>query len=461
MFSESKFLNKTRSAHSDSGTLEDDSDYSDNHSDHSLVERANRRKVQKESPNKASNVEPGTDHSNASRSPAPSPKSVREDSPAWDIEQQTLLTRSPTKSIARPSNQRSPRPPPMQKDITVEVERYAWASKLRHPELHIPAPQGGTGLGSIFHERPARPPSISPYFKVADMPTESRITTTPPPDLDRLVAEPPSQDINPVVPPDHIDPPSTPECLQVEHPQLYSIGNAHCMRVPETHLSRTNSINPLSHGPPRIADLREIGTHSEHYPGEMEDTMSTWNSSAFKDDHAETLDDRAWNDVHVCDWNKTAFEYIPAQEEDIYENCPGLEYDFVEDDAGCPYSDMENPIIFYPEDEGAGCGEFDGDTRVIEESSHYPIYYSAAEEYEQPSSVLLPWAATDGNDHISLEQPSPLPSEPEFEPIEEELLEDEGTEQEPRLVQIITDESLRSDLAKSMSNHWRLAHRLY
>ncbi|CAE6522026.1 unnamed protein product [Rhizoctonia solani] len=474
VFSESRFLEKKSSARSDDEDTEGHSDYSDDHSAHSLTERDWQKKNRLIKANERSSHEVIVDQASLSGSPAHPPRSIREESPPWDIEETSPSSPSSARSANRSPDDPSSNSPAARKDITVRTERSVWASKLRNPGPRIPAIPDTTNSapGSCPPKEPVQPRITSAYFAPADTPGDPQASAAPPIELDSPEDKQPDRQAipHPIATLDPVNPPSTPECLQLEHARFLSAPENAYMRTLETPL-------PLHEEPPTrslssAANLQEDDIGWEWGSG-IEPEPERGTQDYFDPEHTERIswtNRHIWDDSDIPGWENYAQprSVFPVGEVEFHEahcnlDCNGDEYS--NDEVGYLYEDAEysdegmGETILYQEGDDLDYGDFGEDIFLGELDDHNP-YTEAAQEREpyHPHE----WSTLDDP---TLEDPDLVQIDPELGgtvAVDENMeAEDEWAEQIPRLVRVITEASLQDDLIKSMSGHWNAAHRLY
>ncbi|CAE6434320.1 unnamed protein product [Rhizoctonia solani] len=482
VFSESRFLNKTLSARNGDEDIEDDSDYSDDHSAHSLEEHVRRRKDRAIKSSQRSSDKVDLNQSSRLGSPVPSSPPAREDSPPWNIEETIPLSPSSSKSASRPSNEHSTSPS-AQKDITVNTERSVWASKLRDPGSHIPKMLDNANSASGSHLTrvlPAQHQTTSAYFAPIATSRETQPSAAPSIEVDRLEDKQPRHQVDScsIAIPDMADSPSTPECLQLEHARLLSASGDTYMRALDVtlHLNGASTLQPLSPATNlQAADIHrewdyEVAPQSEREV-QNQFTVGRTKRMGWANEHT-------WNDSDILGWEEypRSRNAFPMEEAQFHEAHSDLDYDvpfedrveysnateYLYEDSERVYEDdeyLDTDMGTYALYQGDGDLEYDDfDEEAPLEGSNYNLHMEVMQEQEPYQSVE--WPTVDD----TVEDLAPDQTDPELdEMFQDEWIEtdDEWAEQTPRLIRVITEASLQDDLIKSMSGHWSVAHRLY
>ncbi|KAH7344586.1 hypothetical protein B0J17DRAFT_635980 [Rhizoctonia solani] len=482
VFSESRFLNKIPSARNIDEDTEDDLDCSDDHSVHSLTERACLQKNRVIKPSQTPNHKAIMDQISCSGSPVQSSRSIREESPPWDIEETVPSSPSSAKSANRSPDNVSPT---SQKDVTVSTVRSAWASKLRNPGPHTPVTpdNANSAPGSQLSQvPPARPQTTSAYFSpIGAQEPQSAIALPIELDVPEDKQHDHQVDSYPIATLDPDNSPSTPECLQLEHDHFILASRNTCTSTPEVCLPLDDT---LPSWPPSLVinprdDVIQYESDYEiraergvrNYPTQQHTKCVDWSNS------------HTWNNPDILGLNQYAHpcNTFPAGEVEFHEIHSNLDYDvqfdgeanYSNDEAEYSYGDCED---FYADTAYANMnmdvhtlpGEHDdlGSSNNLEEGislgglGNHKLYTEDIQERESYHPVE--WFAVEGT---TIEYLDPVQVDPELDGTvyEDESMEaeDEWTEQTPRLVRIITEASLRDDLVKSIGEHWSAAHRLY
>ncbi|KAG8732157.1 hypothetical protein FRC11_000355 [Ceratobasidium sp. 423] len=482
VFSESRFLEKKTSARSGDDDIEENSDSSDDHSAHSLTERARLQKNRLIKSNGRSSHKVIVDKASRSGSPVRSSRSIREESPPWDIEKTAPSSPSSARSADHLPDNSSSNSPAARKDITVRTERSVWASKLRNPGPHIPAMPDNTSSAPGSRspkEPPVRPRITSAYFAPVDTPGDPQAFTAPPIELDRPKDKQPGrQDIpHSIAAPDPVNPPSTPECLQLEHARFLSVPGDACMRTPETCLPLHDGLSTRTLS--LATDLQESDIGRE-WDYDIEPEPERGMQSYFNPEHTERVgwtNKRTWGGPDIPGWGKHAQPHnlFPPEEAEFHEVHSDLYYNDVPFDDGAEYPNDEVEYLY---EDAEYLDEDTGEAHIIyqeEEDLDYGIFEEEAFLGELNDDDPYTEVAQGREPYHSLEWPAiddPTLEDQDLVQIDSELdgtvvldepmeAEDEWAEQTPRLVRVITEASLQDDLIKSMSGHWNAAHRLY
>ncbi|CAE6449808.1 unnamed protein product [Rhizoctonia solani] len=483
VFSESRFLNKVPSAHNIEEDTEDDSDCSNNHSAHSLTERSRLQKNRVIKSSQTPNHKVIMDEISRSVSPAHSSRSTREESPPWDIEETLPSSPSSAKSVNFSTDNVSPT---AQKDITVSTARSAWASKLRNPGPHTPVILDDTNSApgsQLTQVPPAQPRTTSTYFAPIDS-QEPQAPVASPIELDGPEDKKHGHRVDsyPIAPLDPVNPPSTPECLQLEHVHLLSDSGNGCMSTPGTCLPLTGTVpswSPSAVTNPQDDDIQygsdyEIGTEREvrNYFTQEQAKCVDWSNNHIRNDP----------DILGLDPYARPCNIFSSSEVEFHEIHSDLDYDvqfnneanYSNDEAEYPYEDCED---FYTDtaymNRNMGVhkllGEYDdlGSSDKLEEGislrglGNHELYVEDLQEQE--SYHPDEWFTTEDNTAMEYLDPAQVDPELDDTACEDQFIETdvEWTEQTPRLVRVITESSLQDDLVKSMNGHWSAAHRLY
>lgn len=477
MFSESRFLNKTPSTRNADEDLEVDSDYSDDHSVHSLKERARRQKNRGIKPSQQSSNQVVMDQASRSGSPVSSSRSIREQSPPWNIEETIPSSPSSAKPASNPPD--NGHSAPVQKDITVSTERSAWASKLRNPGPHKPEMPDNTISASGSHlpqAPPAQHQTVSAYFAPIVTQRESQLSAAPSIELDRPEDRLLDQvDSGSIATPDSADPPSTPECLQLEHARFLSApGDTYVQALDGSSSNRI----PTSPATNLQADDVQPTWNYEMEPQPERGVKSHFTVGRTK--RMGWANEHIWNDSDIPGWEEYPHScnsfLVEAQFHDVHSN---VDYDaLVEDrvtysngeaeylyeESECAYEDGEyldrniGAYTLHQEDDDFEYGDYEEETpleRLNDRNPHMEV------EQEQELYQSIEWPTIDD----TIEDLDPDQAYPELDEImvqdESMVTDDEWAEQTPRLIRVITEASLQDDLIKSMSGHWSVAHRLY
>ncbi|KDN43519.1 hypothetical protein RSAG8_06108, partial [Rhizoctonia solani AG-8 WAC10335] len=431
VFSESRFLGKTPSARDGDEDIEDDSDSSDDRSAHSLAERARRQKDGAINSSQRSSNKVVLDQTSRSGSPVPSSRSIREESPPWNIEETIPSSPSSTKA---PDNGHSTSS--TQKDITVSTERSVWASKLRNPGPHTPAIPDNTNSTSGSH-LPRAPPTqartISAYFAPIAMLEEPQLSVAPSIELDRLENKQPDHRVDScsIAAPDSADPPSTPECLQLEHARLLSApGNTYMRALEEClPLNEAPATRPLS----PATDPQDDDIQSEWDYG-VEPQPDRGVQGHFTLGHTKRpscANEYIWNDSDIPGWeqyphSRNAF---PVEEAQFHEAHPNVDYDVpFEDRVKCS---NEEPEYLYEDSE---CFYEDGE--YLDRNGSYTLHQGDGDlEYD------------DYNLHMEVVQEQEPDQPIEWSPIGDTTLEDFDPDQaDPELDNMmVQDESMETE----------------
>ncbi|KEP55143.1 hypothetical protein V565_007860 [Rhizoctonia solani 123E] len=485
VFSESRFLNKTLSARKGDENVEDDSDYSGDHSAHSLEERVRRRKDRAIKPSQRSSNKADSDQASRCGSPVPSSRSAREESPPWNIEETIPSSSSSSKSVNHPPNNGHSTSLSAQKDITVNTERSAWASKLRDPGPPIPEMLDNTKSISgsqLPRVSPAQPQTISAYFAPIVTPGETQPSAAPSIELDRLEDKQPGHRVDScsIAIPDAADPPSTPECLQLEYIRLLSAPGGAYMRtldvtLPLDEASIAQPLSPATHL--QAADIQSACD----YEIEPQPERELQNSTVGRTKRTGWASEHIWNDSDIPGWDeyprsRNAFHIEEAQ---FHEAHSDLDHDVLFEDRA-EYSNGEAEYLYegservyedgeylgtnmggYALYQGGGDLEYDDfdEEAPFRGSTDYNLHMDVVQEQEPYQPVE--WSTIDD----TTEDVDPDQTDLELDEMmfQDESIEtdDEWAEQTPRLIRVITEASLQDDLIKSMSGHWSVAHRLY
>ncbi|CAE6382449.1 unnamed protein product [Rhizoctonia solani] len=481
VFSESRFLNKTASARNDGGDIEVDSDCSDDHSAHSLEERARQQKSRAIKSSQRSSNKVVLDQVGLSGSPVPSSRSIREESPAWNIEETISSSPSSVKSAVRSPDNGHSASPSVQKDVTISTGRSVWASRLRNSGPHTPAIPDSANLASGSHlprVPPAQNRTVSAYFALKTTPEEPQHSAGPSIELDRLEENQLGHRVDSchIATPDPVDPPSTPECLQLEYARL--------LPAPE---------NPYMRGPEVLSPLTEAVTTGPLSPAinPQDDAIQEWNyeiepepergvQTHFTVGRTKRMDwasEHVWNDSDIPGWEEyhRSQNIFPTEETELHKIHSDLDYDipfegvecsdgqarYLYEGSECVYENgeyLEN-VGAYTLRQGDGNLEYDDleEETLFEELGDYNAQMEVVQdqEYYQPTE----WPIDDTIDF----NPDQTNAELDQMTIQDEPMEtdDEWTEDAPRLIRVITEASLQDDLIKSMSGHWSVAHKLY
>lgn len=417
------------------------------------MERGTCQESQVSLPNSLSPEEPTASRRNGCKSPNSS-FSVREGSLPWDIEEPVPPSARSTEPPVHPSSFLT-----QQKDITIGVKQCAWASRLRKQDAHTSAEQGIDGMSFVsqlgnphLHIRDNR--TTSNYFPEIDTNMASQ---APAASLSR------SENFKPPIPGvvcyhttplDLGDPPSTPECLQLEHAGSIRSTNGARKRALKTCAPWNDSAELISY--PRTNQRSIDDWHLEkEYARDIWDPEvpgNVWQGSP--------PDERREVDNYGYDWSNSLNDFLTDAEE-ADEAHPNLDYGDLSSrivDAQALHGSEGELYPFY-ESGHTGSESFEAELYVGVPGHHLSSGLKAIEGDEPPS-----YQTTDIDITVA-GQPSFGPSEFEFELSEHgfgnEAGEDEDADQAPRLVHIITQASLQDDLFKSLRNHWNSAHRLY
>lgn len=489
VFSESAFLNKARTTHSeDSSTSEDESDDSSVRSAHSALKHANLQKAKtgampqaRGQSCKEPRVDQDQDEDRGSSASRFGP--TRENSPAWDIERQG--TPSSVEIISPPL--------PKDKPLVIHVDNCAWSSKLRKPEqpTAISQPPSSKSVAVQSRKEQAPRPTVSSYFSTPQVQAIPPIPSSP---LSPTPPQETQQSLSRMHPPRATQPPrSAPRGLPYSplfnNAPVYPTQNRAYMRTPDVDLphcaapdSTAYLLSPEIHPnhPTLSPDIHEgwhfdtSGYHDFVLPIDPDDTQDTLALDSVQhtlllgDTHDMELDGGAWDGIR---YDEGTVEYDPVldeKEEEFYENVlygahPGLEYDedFAHDGALEP-CEHEDELVY----EHEGGGQFDEELQGV--YGDYGVY--AQLEEDLPGDLLDDTDyqgelihCTDldvDNDELGL-----LSSELDFAQDlslnNNEPINDEDVDSAPRLVRIVTEASLEEDLFKSIGNHWSVAHRIY
>ncbi|CUA73854.1 hypothetical protein RSOLAG22IIIB_01373 [Rhizoctonia solani] len=483
VFSESRFLNKTASARNDGGDIEVDSDCSDDHSAHSLEERARQQKNWATKSGQRSSNKAVLDQVSRSGSPTPSSRSIREESPPWNIEETISSSPSSAKSAVRSPDNGHSTSPSVQKDVTISTGRSVWASRLRNPGPHTPAIPDSANSASGSHlprAPPAQNRTVSAYFALKTTPEEPQHSAAPSIELDRLEENQLGHRVDSfhIATPDPVDPPSTPECLQLEYARLLPAPENPYIRGPEVLSPLTEAVTtgPLS---PAI-NPQDDGIQEWNYEIEPEPEPERGVQTHFTVGRTKRMDwasEHVWNDSDIPGWEEypRSQNIFPTEEAQLYKIHSDLDYDipfegvecsdgearYLYEGSECVYENgeyLEN-VGAYTLRQGDGNLEYDdleGETLFEELDDYNPqMEVVQDQEYHQPTE----WPIDDTIDF----NPDQTNAELDQMTVQDEPMEtdDEWTEDAPRLIRVITEASLQDDLIKSMSGHWSAAHKLY
>ncbi|KAG8702571.1 hypothetical protein FRC08_003399 [Ceratobasidium sp. 394] len=457
VFSESTFLNKARPARSEDSISVDDSGDSAAHSDHSIMERTNRRNMKSvsQSPNDGSSSEQvPVDHNGTEGDALSLTGRVREASPPWDVEQ-TAPSGDPEVTTIRPSSVSSPPPPSKPKTAVVGVTQCSWSSKLRKPKTHTVASQGVRLLSLPPKPSDRKHQTTSSYFRATQVPVEPPVPLSPPPygETDSIASATRDGTIRPS-PRSHTDRLDPSENIALSLSDM-SDDYMHIPHIPVSVCpSPANPVEfPLYEGQLE-ADHMDVGDGCKEWRLEVPNHREPLSFDYHEHDarHICLLD----TDQEPLDWGEIDSEGNLLLDEpyDPYDVQDGPEHETYD------YYNYENEPPYTPVDEDFGRENFcEGAYAEHEEG----VEHDLGEVLDDTGidEQGLGWAAAEEGDELD-----PLPDELEFE---DPGLIDEDTEttleahaEEPAsLVRIITEASLENDLMRSISNHWGTAHRLY
>jgi hypothetical protein len=276
---------------------------------------------------------------------------------------------------------------------------------------------------------------------------------------------------------DSANPPSTPECLQLEHARLPFSSEEGYMRVADEGLSGNSAFYIQPYSSLGTGNFQGDVIHDERFTEDLDPREEMRSYSPLEPaEYMELPSGYAHNNSNVLTWN----EWIPShsafslEEEnfEIHSNTRRKEVPFrsgvkyLDGDVGRPYEEAE---LMHEDAEylDSGTGEAymlqyqsDIDYRedaFSEEVSDYDLYVEATREQELHDPTE--WPTND-----SVECVNPIHTEPESDALDQgdpTEVGDEWTERAPSLLRVITETSLQDDLIKSMSGHWNAAHRLY
>ncbi|KAG8748495.1 hypothetical protein FRC10_003628 [Ceratobasidium sp. 414] len=454
VFSESAFLNKARLARSEDGISVDDSDDSAPHSDHSIMERTDRRNgesISRPPDNGPSSERVLVDHNGAGGNALPITGSVREASPPWDVEEQTALSHDREVASTRP-NLPSPPPPSKPKTAVIGVGQCSWSSRLRKPETHTVTSQGI--LSAPLPPKPSdeKRQTTSSYFHATRVSVEPPVAPSPPlyGEIDLRTSITLSEIVQPPLRShsDHLDSSGN---LHTDAPSPSDMPHdyIHISHVPISAFhSPASSMELPLHDGQLDADLMDADGGYEEWRLEVPDHYGPPSFNYHEHDAGYILSLESAQGPLYCDEIGSEYPlldepYGPCDEQDAEYEAYGYEdgpfylpvgEDFGEDFYEGAYAEHEEGVEYGP-------GEVLDGTRIDEQDPR--------------------WTVTEEDDELD-----PLPDELEFEDpalIDEDdaALEDCAEEPAPSLVRIITEASLENDLMKSISSHWGTARRLY
>ncbi|KAJ1311036.1 hypothetical protein OPQ81_009542 [Rhizoctonia solani] len=485
VFSESRFLNKASSARSSDGDTGDDSDASGDHSAHSLTERARLDKNRQIRSSQHPSHKVIVDQISCSGSPVHSSRSIREESPPWDIEEIAPSSPSSAKSVSRSSDKVYSANPTVQKDVIINTKYSVWASKLRDPGPRTPTMPDNVGSapGSYLPGAPsAQPRTTSAYFVPIRAPGEPQIPVAPPIELDKLVDKHQRhQPIScPVAAPDPVNPPSTPECLWLEDAHLLSVPENASTGTPRMCMTPNNIHSPCFLQPATHLQDSDVQFEWEY---EIDSEPKRGLQDCYIPEPTKSVEwtnERIWNDSDIPGWSEYHSDGVfPLEEVEFHEVHSHLDYDglslqnkgeYCTNDTEYPYVDSK----YVYETKYLGGNTQGYELQRVDDSLEYGSFEEGSlaglgnhNSYmevtqEQESYHPIKWSTVDD---LTMEHPDPAWIDPELDErlVEDGLMEaeDEWAEYTPRLVHVITEASLQDDLIKSTSRHWSTAHRLY
>ncbi|CAE6419545.1 unnamed protein product [Rhizoctonia solani] len=474
VFSESRFLNKAAPTCSSDEDTEQNSDCSDNHSAHSLTQRAHQEKNRVVESGQPSIGRMVMEQAPCPGSPVHSSQSVRERSPIWDIEEMVLSSPSSAKSANDLPKDPSP---PTRANVTIETERSVWASRLGKLGQHtLTAPVNTNSTPRSFSAQVlAQTRTTSTYFRpieAQEMTNTAAASSTKSdgPEDKQAGSQDASYSIGPL---GSANPPSTPECLQeFKGAHFLSSSDTAYMRTFDTRLPGNNTLYARPHSLPGSSQDGNIPSEwCAEKVGLQGGTRNYGPLDAIE--YAEEPSGYEWNDSDLPSWNERIPPYnafsIGEESYSILSNthCEDIPFyagaKHLDEGIEHTYEDTE----FMHEDAGQSMGGSNmlqhkdyleygnyGEVAFSEETNDFNPYIEDAQEQEfyDPAE----WSIDDSVEHGHIEtEPDGLDQDEPTEP------EDEWAEQAPRLLHVITEASLQDDLIKSMSGHWNVAHRLY
>ncbi|KAF8741924.1 hypothetical protein RHS02_03665, partial [Rhizoctonia solani] len=479
VFSESRFFDKAAPPCSGDEDTEHHSDCSDNHSAHSLAQRACREKDRALKSSQHSSTKALMNQVARPGSPtgSSSSRSVREGSPTWAIEETTLSVSSSVKSANHSANNPSY---PARNNVTIGTEHSVWASRLRNSCQRVSTAPVNTDPNprSFPPHPPAQTRTTSAYFASMATQEQSQLSTAPLSELDGVEDKRTSRK--------KIyrtsgslysgNPPSTPECLQQSKwTQFPSPSETTCMHGLDTTFPGNNAI--YAQFCPLPGSFQEGSAHNEWRTEEIESQEAMnygvlesaeymeqpsgcgWNGSGIPNQDkwipshgAFSIDEDEGYEIHSDTLGKDTPFYAGAQ---VLNEDTGYSYEdteFVHEDTDYLDQSMGADHMFRQDVDDLGYIDCEDDF-----SEGYNAYMEPAREHAlcNPSK----WSAND-----LVERVDPICIEPEPDTLDQSEIaeaEDEWAEQAPRLLHVITEESLQDDLIRSMNGHWNAAHRLY
>ncbi|KAF8760891.1 hypothetical protein RHS01_00538 [Rhizoctonia solani] len=272
------------------------------------------------------------------------------------------------------------------------------------------------------------------------------------------------------------NPPSTPECLQQSKwTQFPSPLETTCMHGLDTTFPGNNTI--YAQFCPLPGSFQEGSAHNEWRTEEIESQEGMSYGVLEPAEYMEQPSGCGWNGPGIPNQDKWipshgAFSIDEDEDYEIHSDTLGKDTPFyagaqvLNEDTGYSYEDtefvhedtdyldqsMEADHMFRQDVDDLGYIDYEDDF-----SEGYNAYMEPAREHAlyNPSK----WCAND-----LVESVDPICIEPEPDTLDQSEIaeaEDEWAEQAPRLLHVITEESLQDDLIRSMNGHWNAAHRLY